>query len=87
MSHDHIVMMTEPVLPVLRTLEDANMDTVVMGWRGVAAGLDFLHKKAWLSHNNLHVRCVYMNVVDGLWKLGGFEAAARQKEINDTVSL
>ena len=79
--------MTEPVLPVLHVLEHTSLDTVVMGWRGLASGLDFLHKKAGLSHNNIHVGCVYVNVVDGQWKLGGFEAAARSKDINASVSM
>lgn len=87
MSHDQIVMVTEPAVPLPLALQDANMDTAVMGWRSVASGLDFLHKKAGLSHNNLHVGCVYVNVVDSQWKIGGFEVAARLKEISPTVSL
>ena len=87
MSHDQIVMVTEPAVPLPLALQDANMDMVVMGWRGLASGLAFLHSKAGLSHNNLHVGCVYVNVVDGQWKVGGFEAAARLKEITPTVSL
>ncbi len=58
-----------------------------MGWRGVASGLQFLHEKACLSHNNLSVCCVYVNVLDSQWKLGGFEAASRQPAINTTVSV
>ena len=87
MSDDQIVMVTEPVVPLPLALQDTNMDTAVMGWRGVASGLDFLHRKAGLSHNNLHVGCVYVNMVDGQWKVGGFEAAARLKEISPMVRV
>ena len=86
-TSSQIVLVTEPVVPVLRSLEGATaVDSVVMGLRGLAAGLDFLHQKARLSHNNLHVGCVYVNVVDSQWKLGGLEAAAPHKSIDKAVS-
>ena len=85
-SHDQILLVTEPVIPVLRALGDTPaMDSVVMGWRGLGAGLDFLHQKANLSHNNLSTNCVYVNVLDSQWKLGGFEAACAPKAINRMV--
>lgn len=85
MSHDQIVLITEPLIPVFQVLEGTSIDAVVMGWRGVAAGLDFLHKKAGLSHNNLSSDCVFVNVLDGRWKLGGFEASSRHKAIDTMV--
>ena len=88
LSHNHIVLFTEPLVPVLSTLTGgaATAEGVVMGWRGVASGLQFLHEKACLSHNNLRMGCVYVNVLDSQWKLGGFEAAARQPDMNAAVS-
>ncbi len=56
-----------------------------MGWRGVANGLGFLHDKAGISHNNLDVACVYVNVVDSQWKVGGFEAAYRHRDMTPSV--
>lgn len=84
---EQILLVTEPVVPVLRSLEGVTtIDSVVMGWRGLGAGLDFLHRKVCLSHNNLSVSCVYINVLDSQWKLGGLEAAASPKAVNKAVS-
>lgn len=44
-SHDYIAMVTEPVAPVSRVLEHMCVEGLVMGWRGVALGLSFLHDK------------------------------------------
>lgn len=82
---DLITLITEPVVPLLRTLQDMSMEGVVMGWRGVGSGLSFLHGKACLSHNNLNMSCVYVNTQDSQWKIGGMEAAARHKDINSEV--
>lgn len=38
-------MVTEPVAPVSRVLEHMCVEGLVMGWRGVALGLSFLHDK------------------------------------------
>ena len=45
LSHDHITMATEPVIPLNQLLERMCMEGLVMGWRGVAQGLIFLHDK------------------------------------------
>lgn len=87
MSHEGIMLVTEPVVPLLHMLKDASVEAVVVGWRGVGAGLSFLHDKAGLSHNNLNRSCVYVNTLDSQWKVGGMEAAARHKDINAKVLL
>ena len=79
-------LITEPLVPVSRVLEGISIEGAVMGWRGVGEGLNFLHSKAEMSHNNICVKSIYVNVLDSHWKLGGFEAASRHKTINSTVS-
>lgn len=47
LSRDCITMATEPVIPLNQLLEKMCMEGLVMGWRGVAQGLIFLHDKVW----------------------------------------
>ncbi len=83
---DTITMVTEPVFPVLCVLSDASVECVVMGWRGLANGLTFLHSKAGLSHNNLSMLCVYVSIGNSQWKVGGLELAAKHSRIDHKVS-
>ena len=48
-SHDRIVMVTEPVVPLHHALEGMNSEALVLGWRGVAIALHFLHSKVRLE--------------------------------------
>ena len=86
-SYDKLMIVTEPVIPVCRVLEGMSVEGLVMGWRGVACALDFLHGKAKISHNNVYEECVYVSTVDSQWKLGGFEAARHFKKIDSKVSV
>ena len=83
---DQLMIVTEPVIPVIRVLEGMSVEGLVMGWRGVACALDFLHGKAKISHNNVSEECVYVSTVDSQWKLGGFETARHFKKIDTSVS-
>ena len=85
-SYDQLMIVTEPVIPVSHVLEGMSVEGLVMGWRGVACALDFLHGQAKISHNNLNEECVYVSTVDSQWKLGGFEAAKSFKKIDSAVS-
>ncbi len=84
-SMDAITMVTEPVFPVLYVLSDASLECVVMGWRGLANGLTFLHTKAGLSHNNLSLMCVYASTGNSQWKVGGLELAIKHSRIDHKV--
>ena len=86
MTDDCIVMVTEPIIPVFDVLENISIEGLVMGWRGVANGLAFLHSKAHLSHNNISMECVYVSTMDSVWKIGGFEAATKHKNVDANVS-
>ncbi len=79
-------MVTEPVVPLCKILEEACVEGMVIGWRGVSEGLTFLHEKAGISHNNLSGECVYVSTVTSQWKIGGFEAAQKHKNIDSQVS-
>ena len=35
-SYDQLMIVTEPVIPVSRVLEEMSVEGLVMGWRGVA---------------------------------------------------
>ena len=82
---DGVTVVTEPVLPLFRTLKEMSLEGVVVGWRCVGAGLRFLHDKVGMSHNNVWAGCIYVNVLDSHWKVGGLEAAAKLKDINARV--
>ncbi len=82
-----ITMVTEPVLPLLSVLSDTSVECVVMGWRGVASGLTFLHTKVGLSHNNLSMLCVYVSTGNSQWKIGGLELAVKHSCIDTKVSV
>ena len=53
LSHDYITMATEPVIPLNQLLERMCMEGLVMGWRGVAQGLIFLHDKVCVCVSHL----------------------------------
>lgn len=78
-------MVTEPVLPVNVALVNTSVESLIMGFRGVATGLDFLHTKAGLSHNNLSMLSVYVSTADSQWKIGGFESACLHTKIDAKV--
>lgn len=80
-------MVTEPVILVGSVLVETSMECVVMGFRGVANGLEFLHTKAGLSHNNLSMLSVYVSTLDSQWKIGGFETAIHHKKIDAKVCV
>lgn len=82
-----ITMVTEPVLPVMSVLSDTSVEGVVMGWRGLANGLTFLHTKAGLSHNNLSMMCVFVSTVNSQWKIGGLELAIKHSHIDSKVGM
>ena len=79
-------MVTEPVLPVAGMLTDTSVECLMLGWRGVADGLTFLHTKAGLSHNNLSMLSVFVSTVNSQWKVGGLELAYKHSKIDSKVS-
>lgn len=79
-------MMTEVVVPLASVLEKLHTEAVILGWKDLLLALDFLHSRAKLSHNNLHVGCVYISAVNSRWKVGGFEAAQSHSKMDDMVS-
>ena len=62
-SSDQLMIVTEPDISVVRVLEGMSVEGLVMGWRGMACALDFLHGKAKISHNNVSEECVYVSTV------------------------
>lgn len=78
-------MMTEVVSPLASVSEKLHTEGVILGWKDILFALDFLHSRAKLSHNNLHVCCVYVSAVNSRWKVGGFEAAQLHTKMDATV--
>lgn len=82
--NERILMMTEVVVPLAGVLEKLNTEAVILGWKDILQGLDFLHTRAKLSHNNLHVGCVYISAANSRWKIGGFETAQLHSKMDST---
>eukprot|EP00731_Ephydatia_muelleri_P024806 Em0016g1077a len=82
-SSERVIMMTEVVVPLASVLEKLHTEAVILGWKDLLLALDFLHSRAKLSHNNLHVGCVYISAVNSRWKVGGFEAAQSHSKMDD----
>lgn len=51
-----------------------------LGLYQLTQGLEFLHVKASISHNNVCLASVYLSL-NGLWKLGNFECACRYETL------
>lgn len=66
--------MTERVSPLFLRYETADANEVASGVHDVSQALKFIHEKAKLTHNNVHIGCIYITE-GGAWKLSGFEWA------------
>ncbi|KAH9490194.1 Protein-associating with the carboxyl-terminal domain of ezrin [Bulinus truncatus] len=75
-SSSHVWLATESVLPFTTTVHELSSEELCVGLYDILQGLDFLHSKLGMSHNNLCLFSVYVSP-DGMWKLGGFEHACK----------
>ncbi|XP_005104973.3 uncharacterized protein LOC101853875 [Aplysia californica] len=69
---------TESVSPLMTAVPDMSSAELCAGLYDLLQGLDFLHSKLGMCHNNLCLSSVYV-APDGVWKLGGLEHACSFK--------
>ncbi|XP_013088434.2 protein-associating with the carboxyl-terminal domain of ezrin-like [Biomphalaria glabrata] len=75
-SSSHVWLATESVVPLVSFVQELSSEELCVGLYDILQGLDFLHSKLGMSHNNLCLSSIYVSA-DGTWKLGGFEHACK----------
>ncbi|XP_067950673.1 protein-associating with the carboxyl-terminal domain of ezrin-like isoform X2 [Watersipora subatra] len=81
----HVV--TEPATPLSVCLEYVNRWEITVGLVKILQVLDFLHKTAGFSHNNISLESIYVTP-DGSWKLARLDCARKQAaNTSDYISL
>ena len=75
--------MTEPVVPLGSLLKDMTELDVALGCYIISSSLNFLHKNAQMSHNNIKVSSVFVSLTDNLWRLGGLENVCKEGGIDE----
>ena len=80
---DAIYLVTEPVVPLGSLLKDLTELDVALGTYIIASSLNFLHKNAHMSHNNIRVKSIFVSLSDNLWRLGGLENVCKEGGVDD----
>lgn len=77
------ILITEPSIPLINVLNGLKYDELISGLYGITCAIDFLHSKAFISHNNINENSLCLNSKLS-WKLSSFEYSI---EFNDlTIS-
>ncbi|XP_049806643.1 protein-associating with the carboxyl-terminal domain of ezrin [Schistocerca nitens] len=71
-SKGSFYLATEVAKPLTHVLQSQSPLQICVGLHSILKAINFLHRKAQASHNNLCRAAVYVSP-DGVWKLGGFE--------------
>ena len=56
---------------------------VALGCYIISSSLNFLHKNAQMSHNNMRVSSVFVSLTDNLWRLGGLENVCKEGGVDE----
>ncbi|CAL1547743.1 unnamed protein product, partial [Lymnaea stagnalis] len=75
-SSDRVWLATESVVPLVTAVPEMSPEELCVGLCDILHGLDFLHSKLGMNHNNLCLSSIYVSP-DGTWKLGGLEHACK----------
>ncbi|BFZ19969.1 hypothetical protein BsWGS_23007 [Bradybaena similaris] len=78
-SSDGFWLVTESVQPLFTFVSDMSSHELCAGLYDVLQGLEFLHSKLGVCHNNICLPSVFVSS-DGSWKLGGLEFACKFHE-------
>lgn len=78
-----LYLFTEKVYPLGAVLNQQTPMQVVLGLYDVLTALDFLHNRAKICHNNLHLHSIFVTT-SGRWKLAGMEFAKSIHEMNNS---
>ncbi|KAJ3278364.1 Protein-associating with the carboxyl-terminal domain of ezrin [Borealophlyctis nickersoniae] len=76
-----VLVVTEPVVPLMHVLDSFAPEAICLGIFGVLKTVDFLHSQG-LCHNNLGMEAMFVTDQDRRWVLGEMQFVSSIAEVN-----